>query len=202
MRRLRDRLPHPRSRTDDAIERVKFTISTIVCTPRPSSPIKPAARGIELDFARSVAAIAELVFESLEVEDVLRRRPAEIAARENTTARPGACASTKNASDIGAEQNHLWPTSAYSADGPPEPTGVAVVALARTSEPPCFSVIAMPKIAEPFCGAAAAARRTGAKTPAAPRSERDRAPRAAPAPRRASSRSGTRDPTSAWLHTR
>src|SRR5699024_2774270 len=71
----------------------------------------------------------------------------------------GACASTRNASDCGAEQNHLWPRSAYmpSPDPPlPEPcspappgaspgvTGSATVVLARTSEPPCFSVMAMP----------------------------------------------------------
>ena len=53
---------------------------------------------------------------------------------------PGACASTRKASDIGAEQNHLWPFSTYR----PSPIGVAVVVFARTSEPPCFSVIAMP----------------------------------------------------------
>ena len=56
-------------------------------------------------------------------------------------------ASTRNRSDIGAEQNHLWPTSAYSSPGPRRPVGVARVVLARTSEPPCFSVMAMPAIA-------------------------------------------------------
>ena len=49
-------------------------------------------------------------------------------------------ASVRKASDIGAEQNHLWPTSSKA----PSPIGVARVLLARTSEPPCFSVIAMP----------------------------------------------------------
>ncbi len=56
-------------------------------------------------------------------------------------------------SDIGAEQNHLCPTSSYSAPAPPPFTGVAKVVFARTSEPPCFSVIAMPAIAEPFSDA-------------------------------------------------
>jgi hypothetical protein len=59
-----------------------------------------------------------------------------------------ACASTRKASDIGAEQNHLCPVSRYGCPGPPRPAGRATVVLARTSEPPCFSVIDMPKIAD------------------------------------------------------
>ncbi len=62
-------------------------------------------------------------------------------------------ASTRNRSDIGAEQNHLCPISSYSAPAPPPFSGRATVVLARTSEPPCFSVIAMPAIAEPFSAA-------------------------------------------------
>ena len=34
----------------------------------------------------------------------------------------------------------------YSAPGPPLPAGAAVVALARTSVPPCFSVMPMPMV--------------------------------------------------------
>ena len=55
-------------------------------------------------------------------------------------------------SDIGAEQNHLWPTISYSAPAPPPFSGRATVVLARTSEPPCFSVIAMPEIADALLG--------------------------------------------------
>ena len=62
-------------------------------------------------------------------------------------------ASTRKMSDIGAEQNHLWPVSSYSAPAPPPLIGVATVVFARTSEPPCFSVIAMPAIAAPFSAA-------------------------------------------------
>ena len=58
----------------------------------------------------------------------------------------GAWASTRKASDIGAEQNHLWPTSSKA----PSPAGSARVLLARTSEPPCFSVIAMPHVMPTF----------------------------------------------------
>ena len=51
----------------------------------------------------------------------------------------GACASTRKASLIGAEQNHLCPVSRHAS-----PSRTARVVFARTSEPPCFSVIAMP----------------------------------------------------------
>src|SRR5207237_6925701 len=54
---------------------------------------------------------------------------------------PAACASTRKRSEVGAEQNHLCPDRTYSSP----PVGVAVVVLARTSEPPCLSVIAMPQ---------------------------------------------------------
>src|ERR1700726_892652 len=53
-------------------------------------------------------------------------------------------------SDIGAEQNHLWPVISYSPPAPPPLSAHARVVLARTSEPPCFSVIAIPVIALPF----------------------------------------------------
>ena len=53
---------------------------------------------------------------------------------------PGACASTRNMSHIGAEVNHLWPVSRYV----PSAAGTARVVFVRTSEPPCFSVMPMP----------------------------------------------------------
>ena len=56
---------------------------------------------------------------------------------------PSACASTRKASDIGAEKNHLCPVSSWRP-ALSEPTGVARVVFARTSEPPCFSVIPIP----------------------------------------------------------
>ena len=66
---------------------------------------------------------------------------------------PGAWASTRNASHIGADMNHLWPVSSYSAPGPPPFSGPRVVVFARTSEPPCFSVIAIPHSAPALSGA-------------------------------------------------
>ena len=53
-------------------------------------------------------------------------------------------ATTRCASHIGAEKNHLCPRSEYSPPRPPPPTGVALVVFARTSDPPCFSVMPMP----------------------------------------------------------
>ena len=53
----------------------------------------------------------------------------------------GACARTRKASHIGAEQNHFWPVRVNS---PSTPAGSARVVLARTSEPPCRSVMAIP----------------------------------------------------------
>ena len=58
----------------------------------------------------------------------------------------GACASTRNASLIGADMNHLCPVSTYSRPGPPPCTGTALVVLARTSVPPWRSVMPMPTV--------------------------------------------------------
>ncbi len=66
-------------------------------------------------------------------------------------------------SDIGAEQNHLWPDELVLArPRRRRSAAVATVVLARTSEPPCFSVIAMPAIAEPFSRGRDQARVVGA----------------------------------------
>ena len=66
---------------------------------------------------------------------------------------PSAWARTRKASHIGADMNHLWPVSSYSAPGPPPLTGRATVVLARTSVPPCFSVIPIPARAPSLLGA-------------------------------------------------
>ena len=61
------------------------------------------------------------------------------------------CASTKNASHMGAEKNHLWPTRLKRFPQASVPSAVARVVLARTSEPPCFSVMPMPMVRPGFC---------------------------------------------------
>ena len=55
------------------------------------------------------------------------------------------CASVRNPSDIGAEQNHLCPVSRQSS-----PARSARVEEPRRSDPPCFSVIAMPSVTPAF----------------------------------------------------
>ena len=56
------------------------------------------------------------------------------------------CASTRKASHIGAEKNHLWPVTAMRWPQASWPSGSARVVFARTSEPPCFSVMPMPMV--------------------------------------------------------
>src|SRR5215468_9531966 len=64
-----------------------------------------------------------------------------------------ALASTRKASLMGADMNHLWPVITYSPPGPPLPVATARVVLARTSVPPCFSVMPMPMVTERLCAA-------------------------------------------------
>ena len=54
---------------------------------------------------------------------------------------PGACASTRKASHIGADMNHFSPLIAKLS-----PLGTARVVLVRTSVPPCRSVMPMPSV--------------------------------------------------------
>ena len=62
---------------------------------------------------------------------------------------PGAWASIRKASHIGADMNHLCPVRRNSPP-PGSPTGSARVVLARTSVPPCFSVMPMPMVTPYF----------------------------------------------------
>ncbi len=119
---------------------VWFTISTIVGTPRPSSPTRLAHAA-----SSSISAEAFDRFPSLSLRRWMRnpfRVPSGRTRGRRKQVRPaGAWARTRNASDVGAEQNHLWPVRAYS---PGAESGSARVVFARTSEPPCFSVMAIP----------------------------------------------------------
>ena len=80
-----------------------------------AEPTGPGA--VELHLGRRVRPVAELVLEPLQPERVAACRPAAPAAPRSRSARPGACASTRNTSHIGAEQNHLWPVSSVLAVG-------------------------------------------------------------------------------------
>ncbi len=121
--------------------RVSATIRAIVATPRPSSPIShPTAPSSSI----SADAFDRLPSLSLSRCSRIALRLPSGSTRDSRKQEspPGAWASTRNPSDIGAEQNHLWPVSRW-----PSASGTARVVLARTSEPPCFSVMAMPTVA-------------------------------------------------------
>ena len=124
--------------------RVWFTISRMVGTPRPSSP---KSRAQAPSSSTSLEALERLP--SLSLRRCRKKRfraPSGVQRGKRKQERPrGACARTRNASLIGAEQNHLCPVRRHAL-----PSCAARVVLARTSEPPCFSVIAMPISAPDF----------------------------------------------------
>ena len=132
--------------------RVWLTISMIVATPRPSSPT------ITAQAPRS--SISLEAFERLPSFSLSRwmwkrlRSPSGVqrGSRKHESP-PSDWARIRKASHIGAEQNHLWPVTSYSAPGPPPFSGAATVVFARTSEPPCFSVIDIPQSAPALSGA-------------------------------------------------
>ena len=132
--------------------RVWLTISMIVATPRPSSPtIRAQAPRSSI----SLEAFERLPSLSLSrwIWIPLRSPPGVQRGTRKQERPPSAWARIRKASHIGAEQNHLWPVSSYSAPGPPPSMATATVVLARTSEPPCFSVIAIPQRAPALSGA-------------------------------------------------
>ena len=128
--------------------RVWLTISMMVRTPLPSSPIIHASAA-----SNSTSELAFDRFPSLSLRrwmwNALRVPSGRHRGSRKHDSPAGACASTRNASHIGAEQNHLWPVISNS----PLPAGSALVVFARTSEPPCFSVMAIPHSAPSFCAA-------------------------------------------------
>ena len=124
--------------------RVWLTISMIVGTPRPSSP---TIRAQAPRNSTSLEAFERLPSLSLSRWMWIRlRSPSGVKRGSRKQERPpSAWARTRKASHIGADMNHLWPVSSYSAPGPPPFSGAATVVFARTSEPPCFSVIPIPQ---------------------------------------------------------
>jgi hypothetical protein len=91
-------------------KRVMATISMMVRTPRPSSPT------IQASAPRSSVSL-----EALDTLPILRFRRSTCigflvpSGRQRGSRKqlrpPGACASTRKASHIGAETKYLWPTS-------------------------------------------------------------------------------------------
>src|SRR3954447_14025544 len=119
--------------------RVIDTISMIVRTPRPSSPTSHATVPSN---SGSLLALDRLPSLSLRrwIRNVLRVPSGRMRGTRKHDSPAGAWARTRKTSHIGALVNHLCPRS----DQVPSALAVAVVVLARTSEPPCFSVIPIP----------------------------------------------------------
>src|SRR5699024_4447704 len=147
---LPEGLAHPRRRAEDVIEPCAGNHLDDRAHPAALLAHEPSGGTGELHLAGGVRPVAELVLQPLDRERVPLPAGRTRGTRKQLNP-PGACASTRNASDIGAEQNHLWPVSIHV----PSPAGDAAVVFARTSEPPCFSVIAIPKIAPAFPSASA-----------------------------------------------
>ena len=105
--------------------RVWLTISMIVGTPRPGSPTMPRPRAVELDLARRVRAVAELVLEALDAEARCACRRAGRAAAAKHERPSSVCASTRNTSHIGARAEPLVAGELVLGAGPPPLSGVA-----------------------------------------------------------------------------
>ena len=165
-----------------------FTISMMVGTPRPSSPTMRAQAPSNSTSLDAFERLPSLSFRRWRWKRLRVPSGRQRGSRKHDRPR-SVCASTRKASHIGAEQNHLWPVSSYSPPGPPRPSARARVVFARTSEPPCFSVIAMPTSAPGLVGGGTNARVVvGRRRCAAPTPPPARAGRAAPAPPSRSSR--------------
>src|SRR5271165_5579633 len=123
--------------------RVWPTISMIVGTPRPGSPTIRAQAPCSSISEEALEWLPSLSFRRW-MWNALRPPSGRMRGSRKQERPSSVWSSTRNMSDIGAEQNHLCPISSYSPPAPPPPNGCATVVLARTSEPPCFSVIAMP----------------------------------------------------------
>ena len=86
--RLGERLAHQRGAADRAVE--ARVVDHLHDGRQPSALFaeEPRPRALELDLARSVRAVAQLVLEALQADAVHARRRASSAAAESTTGRP------------------------------------------------------------------------------------------------------------------
>ncbi len=120
--------------------RVQLTISMMVFTPCPSGPTSQATVPSNSGSEEALERLPSLSLRRW-MRKVLRVPSGSTRGTRKQDSPPGAWASTRKTSHIGAEVNHLWPRRVYI---PGSAVGVAAVVFVRTSEPPCFSVIPMP----------------------------------------------------------
>ena len=140
--RVGDAPAHPRGRADDAVQaRVADHLDDRRhAAAGLADELRPCA--VQLDLARRVGAVAELVLEALDVEGVAGPVGQDPRQREAAEALVGLreheeqVAHRRRAEPLVAGQRVLAVGVAV--------VGRATVVLARTSEPPCFSVIAIP----------------------------------------------------------
>ena len=109
-----------------------------------------AHRPVELDLGRRVRAVAQLVLEPLDAEDV-----AHAAGQHPRHEEAGQPLVERSAPGMGEHEEAVRHRRGAEPLVPRELVAVAAHVLAgvvpaRTSEPPCFSVIAMPISALPF----------------------------------------------------
>ena len=89
---------------------VALTISMMVATPRPGSPTRQAKAPEYSTSADALDRLPSLSFSRWTC--MALRLPSGSTRGSRKQVRPsGAWARTRNRSDIGAEQNHLWPVS-------------------------------------------------------------------------------------------
>ena len=145
MRRERERHPDQPGRSDGAVEPGQLHHLDDGAHAAAFLADPPGEGILELDLGGGVGAVAELVLEPLQTQRVDVPSGRKRGTRKQVRP-PGAWASTRKASHMGADMNHLCPVSAYSSPA----LGSARVVLARTSVPPCFSVIPMPRVTAVF----------------------------------------------------
>jgi hypothetical protein len=125
--------------------RVMVPISRICGTPRPSSPTSQAVASTNSTSELALALLPSLSFRRW-IRIALALPSGRIRGRKKHDRPDCVCASTRKASHIGADRNHLWPVMRKRWPQPSLPSATAAVVFARTSEPPCFSVMPMPMV--------------------------------------------------------
>jgi len=128
-------MPFP-PRSEHQSRRVSLTNLEDSAIPRPSSPMRCGPGTFELRPRRRRWTNRRACPSSAAPQRVAAAVGRPARSRKQVRAARRLRPSTRNASDIGADRNHLWPTSCIRLGI----KRVARVVFARTSLPPCFSV--------------------------------------------------------------
>ncbi len=134
--------------------RVCVTISMMVATPRPSSPMAQACAPANSTSEEAFERLPSLSFRRWKCRPFTLPSGRKRGIRKQVSP-PAACASTRKASRHGRGHEPLVAGDDVFGARPRLPTGSAVVVAARTSVPPCFSVMPMPIVTALFFAAGA-----------------------------------------------